>query len=138
LPRTEIGKLVDTLDVADLESEAAHSFQRFHATQADNVLLTAADGRADGGRIRRTLDRFQLDLTRGGLLVCRLGARTPTRVDVAIDGLVVGSLALDATDLQELAIQLPQTLRPGRHLVEVRAQSGHAFRSLHYWAYALP
>jgi hypothetical protein len=132
------GRPLDRLDVADIESEAAHEYRLFWATQQDDVLVTSGDGRADGGRLRRTLDRFTLTLAPGGFLTCRLGARTPTGVDVSIDGNHVGSLSLVAADWQELSLPLPQGLRSGRHWVDVRAREGHSFRSMHYWAFARP
>ncbi len=69
LPWSEHGAIVDTLDVADLESEAEHRYELLGARDGEEVAEegNAPDGRVvvDGGRTQRTRERFVVKLPRG-------------------------------------------------------------------------
>src|SRR5262249_35951492 len=58
------GTQVDALDVADLESEAAHAYAIDASSDRDNQVVQVGDV-ADGGRMARLYDRFVLHLTPG-------------------------------------------------------------------------
>ena len=62
LPWTEHGAIVDTLDVADLESEAEHRYELLGARDGEQIAEegNAPDGRVvvDGGRTHRVRERF--------------------------------------------------------------------------------
>lgn len=58
-PSFDLGKPLDRVDVADLESEAAHGYELFWATQQDCTVFESGGTktRADGGRARRKIER---------------------------------------------------------------------------------
>jgi hypothetical protein len=129
--------LIDELDVADLESEAMHAYVLFAATQADNTLSESWRGGqriADGARRRRTRDSFELETAPGAALVARVGSAAPMRLSVHVDGIDVGAFELDGSAWQEITLELPRTITPGRRRFEVSAE-GSAFTSMHYWSY---
>jgi hypothetical protein len=125
---------VDRVDVADLESESAHAYRLFWAIQQDDVLLTDALGHADGGRAKRTVDEFEIQLAAGGHLVARF-ADGPARLTMTIDGQQVGEWQLDGrTDWEERELTIGSEFE-GRRTVRVTAAPGETFTSLHYWAF---
>jgi len=127
---------IDTLDIADLQSEAAHRYELFRATQTDNVALQDAQGRVDGARQARTWERFELRLAPGGKLVARLRTRAATSLRIEIDASPVGTFDLSG-DLawEEAQLELPSRVPSGRRTVEIEAPDGTSFTSLHYWSY---
>jgi len=126
----------DSLDVADLESEAAHDYALLPATQADDVLLSNGVV-LDGARLHRSRDSFRLDLAPGGRLVTRLGAEQPLTVRLRVAGRVIDSWTVSRPDFEDHALSLPADLPQGPADVEVSAESG-TFSALHYWAYGAP
>ncbi len=136
------GELVDRLDVADLESEAAHGYALFWATQPENrVHESWVDERhaADGGRAGRTLDRFTLAVRPGAKLVARVIVDTPMALDVWVDGKKLDPLSASAQlDWQELALELPADTPDKVARVELAPPSGQTFTSLHYFVLAGP
>jgi hypothetical protein len=129
--------LIDELDVADLESEAAHGYQLFSATQADNLLGEGWHGEraiADGARRRRSRDQFELEAAPGGWLVARVGSATAGELSVLVDGVTVGVLELDGSAWQEITLELPSTIAAGRRRFEITARAV-PFTAMHYWSY---
>ncbi|HEX7671406.1 MAG TPA: hypothetical protein VF395_17555, partial [Polyangiaceae bacterium] len=132
-------KLVDSLDVADLESEASHRYLLLDATQARDTVAEQR-GHADGARTERSRDEFEMKLVPGGTLLARFGARLPVRVRVSAGGRILGTPDLDADAWQEIAIAVPREVAAGTSTVvvvvvdETTAISG-TFDSLHYWSY---
>lgn len=61
-PWTRVGTIVDAVDVADLESEAAHGYELFDARDGEQIAAhdVAPNGVeiVDGGRTNRTRERF--------------------------------------------------------------------------------
>lgn len=127
-------RLLDRLDVADLDSEAAHAYELLPATQADNVAIEQ-HGWVDGARRRRGRDAFSMTLAPGGVLVARLGGEAASQVAVSIDGRPAARWELSDGDVHEVQLVVPAGLRPGRHAVEISAL-GHTFTALHYWSFA--
>jgi hypothetical protein len=127
-------RLLDRLDVADIDSEALHAYELLPATQADDVALEQ-QGWVDGARRNRGREAFRLTLEPAGVLVARLAADLPTSLSIAIDGRPAGEWQLAGTDAQELELALPAGIRPGRHDVEIVAR-GQTFTALHYWSFA--
>jgi hypothetical protein len=124
-------RVIDALDVSDLESEDAHDYVLGEAKRAENLLF-GLEARVDGGRMGRTRDRFRLRFVRGGRLLARLGAMLPyALVRVRIDGAEVGALELGGV-WQELALATGD--RDGEHTVEVEAAPGRTFIAMHYWS----
>jgi hypothetical protein len=126
----------DTLDVADLDSEAAHGYVLLPASQADDVLLSNGVI-LDGARMHRTRESFRLDLAAGGRLVTRLGAEQPLTVSLRIGGRPIESWAVSRPDFEDHVLSLPGDLPTGPAEVEISATSG-TFSALHYWAYDAP
>ncbi|HEY3494652.1 MAG TPA: hypothetical protein VGK73_08210 [Polyangiaceae bacterium] len=131
--RTDVAglRLIDELDVADLESEAAHGYELFAATTAENIAV-GEDGVVDGGRGARTRERFQLRLAAGGTLVARVSASSPVELFFSTDGAPFGSVRVEPNGGSELS--LPISLN-GRRDVLIEARGG-AVTALHYWSYA--
>jgi hypothetical protein len=127
----------DSLDVADLESEAAHGYTLLPASQGEDV-VTSNGVIVDGVRKNRHKDVFQLEVVPGGRFVARLGAdATLTTVSVSIAGRQLGRWAVSRPDFEDHALRLPANLPTGSAEVVVSAESG-AFSSAHYWLYDAP
>jgi hypothetical protein len=108
LPWSAVGETLDEVDVADLESEAAHGYALAGATTGEQTAHAgeAPDGRAvvDGGRLRRTRERFTARLRPGAALVTRLDAVVPTRVHLLVEGAEIGTAEAPAEDWTEVTI----------------------------------
>jgi hypothetical protein len=129
--------LRDALDVADLESEASHGYQLYHASSVHNRVIQDDDsGRLDGGRDERTLEHFELDLEPGGTLVARLTAANTVRIKVSASGQVIGELVLSGKSWEEAALPIPGAVGAGPASIELSAPASHAFSALYYWSYA--
>jgi hypothetical protein len=133
LDAAEPGQLVDELDVADLESEAAHSYALFTATSAQNVAIEWNDA-VDGARRGRSRERFELEVVPNGTLVARLSAETPVTLAVTLAGVELAPLELEPDPVSELSVALPSTLAAGRAQIMLVAHGG-TFSALHYWSY---
>jgi hypothetical protein len=126
-------KLVDELDVADLESEAVHGYRLFAAYSTENR-LTVLDGRADAGRAARTRDRFTLKVARRGTIVMRCGAEAEGRIRMIVGGTVLPPADVTPTLWAELRFEVPPSVNAGNVDVTVEGL-GTTFESLHYWSY---
>jgi hypothetical protein len=130
---TTEGQLLDELDVADLESEAAHGYELGWATPQDNVVV--GDVAVDGGRGRRLLEQFELEVVGGGALVVRLAVNHPTPVELSFAGKTLRQ-GLEAGPFQELRFAVPAELPRGKVAVELRSQE--PLTVLHYWSFGPP
>jgi hypothetical protein len=126
----------DTLDVADLESEAAHAYALLPARQGDDVLLSNGV-LLDGARLHRNRESFRLNLAPGGRLVTRLGAEQPLIVGLSIGGRPITSWTVSRPDFEDHVLSVPADLPAGPAEVQISADSG-TFSSLHYWSYDTP
>jgi hypothetical protein len=133
------GAPIDELDVADLESEAAHAYELHAATLPDNVVVEdASTGRWDGARAERTRETFEIQLSPGGALLVRIGAKAKSRVEVRMANRAVGAMTLSGRSWEELTFAVPTGVPAGRQRVELIAAPESAFSALHYWSYAAP
>ena len=123
---------LDELDVADLESEAAHDYQLGSATAQENV-VESWGRRADGGRTQRSREAFRLQLEPDGLLVLRLSATASTRLTLQVAGRTVAAVQAEPGAFQELALALPHALAAGRQ--DVSLSSNPPLTLLHYWSF---
>jgi hypothetical protein len=131
------GTRIDALDVADLESEAAHAYELYATTQVDNVAVgDPASRRWDGARTRRNRETFELNVSPGGTLLARVGASAPVRLEVRVASRTVGELSLSGRTWEELSIAVPTGVPAGRQTVELIAPPQQSFTALHYWSYA--
>jgi hypothetical protein len=125
---------LDSVDVADLESEQEHDYLVLPAVQADNVVVS--DGVAvDGARTQRTRDCFEIWLAPGAEVVARLGAENPSALALRVDDRVVGRWTLARGEFEEPRLRLPSTISAGRHQLCVEVEQGF-FSAAHYWAFA--
>jgi hypothetical protein len=134
-PWTSVGTIVDALDVADLESEAAHGYVLGPAREGEQTVEEGNDpsGRvvADGGRTHRLRDAFTVTLPSGKELVGIARVEVPAETDLEIRvGARTSRIHAAAGPWQELLFDVPTEPR-GNVEVEVSAASG--FASFHYW-----
>jgi hypothetical protein len=129
------GEPLDELDVADLESEAAHAYELLWASPRDNVIATRG-GVVDGGRAGRTGERFTLDVQGEGSLVVRLGAERSAAVDVWLGARGPTRLVVEPGAFQEVTLRVPEGLP--RAKVAVALNSSAPLTLLHYWSFGPP
>src|SRR5262249_55709245 len=102
-PWSTSASAVDAIDVADLESEAAHRYALEDARDGEQVAgfaPCACEGArpvVDGGRTRRTRESFvaRFPAGRPSRLVARISTTSRVVVHVAIDGRDVGAQPVD-------------------------------------------
>ncbi|MFO0754936.1 MAG: hypothetical protein U0359_00475 [Byssovorax sp.] len=155
--------LADELDVADLESEDAHRYDRRGALDQDDQVVTAGESfdeqgeqksppRSDGGRMRRSVDRFTLQATEGkdGALVLRVGAEEPLTLVVSAGDREVGRVEIPPGAWVERSLPWPSwaSAAPTALTVSVATPKSDAqaltnlpdepprFASFHYWLYS--
>jgi hypothetical protein len=140
-PWTSIGsgKIVDALDVADLDSEDGHGYELLGAHEGEEVAHEgiSPDGATvvDGGRTRRTVERFYALLPQGIAArgIVRLDGQAGTRVQVLVNQRPVGTFELgDDEDWVERTFDIPGASGRGPSNVELRAEGG-AITTFHYW-----
>jgi hypothetical protein len=125
--------IVDRLDIADLESESEHAYERLF-TRASHNRVYEFGSRADGGRAGRTHDLFVLEISPGGDIVGRWVSDTPTTLTLSVDGTERGSVALPGGGHWVHAVFPLGDVAGGPARIEVRRVSGDTFASLHYWS----
>lgn len=137
-PWTKGSAVIDTIDVADLESEKQHHYELLGAKDGEQTTAeeAAPDSAVvvDGGRTNRTRDRFVADLPAGGplALVARIDTSTVTRLRVLVDGTEIGSTDADGGPWKEFVFAIPDSARGTQKRIEVNASEG-TFTSFHYW-----
>lgn len=133
-PTSEVGKrkLIDELDVADLDSEAHHHYVLGAASPVDNIVESLGE-RVDGGRARRTLEQFQFKVDPNGLLVIRLSSSDTTEVKVMYLRQQLASIPVAPGRFQELTVGVPSSFRPG--LITLDVTSTTPITVLHYWSF---
>jgi hypothetical protein len=138
---TTTAEPVDELDVADLESEAAHDYELGSTRDADDQVITYdAEHRAiaDGARLKRSFDRFVLRARPGHslLLVARLMADVPTIVEARAGDRLLGSQVVSAWN--EITFPVPADVAADRMPVVIATRGGGLFGSAHYWLVPAP
>jgi hypothetical protein len=137
LPWTPLATVHDAIDVADLESEAAHGYALLDAHDGEQVVQegNAPDGRIvlDGGRTNRERDRFFAKLPAGGRLigVARVEVLAPTPLRVSVGRREIAHVDVDVGRWIELTFEIPPNMRGERQEIEMSADA--AFTSYHYW-----
>jgi hypothetical protein len=141
-PSTVLTVVHDSLDVADLESEAEHGYQLFGAREGEQIVheSNAPDGNIvlDGARSNRSHEHFFVKLPPvppGGKRVAllRTDAPGPTTIKMSVGGKSAGTQPIDSGPWQELAFEIPAEA-PSSDRVEVDVTSeGGPFASFHYW-----
>lgn len=137
-PWTKTARVVDTIDVADLESEAAHAYELLGAREGEQTVErgNAPDGAIvlDGGRTARTTDRFVARLAPGARTrgIARVQADAPTTLVVRAAGTEILTTLVDDPLWTEIVFDVPAELTAASTPIEVSAQGG-AFTSFHYF-----
>jgi len=137
-PWTPAGAVMDSLDVADLDSESDHDYELLGARDGEEALRegTSPDGATvvDGGRTGRRLERFVARLRPGAPArgIVRLAGSPGTRVRVLMNGEPVAAIDLDDADWVERAFDVPGDTAAARTPVEVRV-GGAPVTTFHYW-----
>ena len=153
-------RILDDIDVADLESEAAHGYDLAGGSDQENhaVLLDPPEGAwpvasgselrdggplgegrppiAEGGRWNRRVDRFTARLEEapaGAWLVARVASDAGAELAVSIGGAEVGTIEVPAGPWVEAAIALPPARLGRQAQVEVALRRGASFQAFHYW-----
>ena len=130
--------ILDTVDVADLESEKEHAYELLGAHDGEQAVVegNAPDGAVvlDGGRTHRIRDRFVVKLPAGHPVhgVGRVETAGHSVVHVQVEGKAVHSQTLDGGPWVEIAFDIPAELAKERTTVEVIAD-GASFSSFHWW-----
>jgi hypothetical protein len=132
-------RVVDTLDVADLESEEDHDYELLGARDGEEIAHegTAPDGAVviDGGRTQRTVERFTAHLPPGVAVrgIVRLDGPSGTHVQVLANEQPIGSFELgDDEDWVERAFDIPAGIGGERSTLELRSEGG-VLTTFHYW-----
>lgn len=138
-PWTRSGAVIDTLDVADLESEAEHAYELLGAHEGEEVAREgdSPDGGPvlDGGRSHRTLERFVVRLVSGQPArgIVRLEGPPGTIVRVQASGEPAGEFGLTtADDWVERTFEVPARAAGPQTHIELRVQGG-PITVFHYW-----
>ena len=143
-PRTVSGRVVDQVDVANVESEASHRYQvdrpartlyrREHLTEQRELEL------ADGGRPVERHESLWLTMPSGKTrLVARWSAQKDAHVTITLDGHPVAAVDITAAgdpmfaphEFTERSIELPEHI--GRTHLEIETEPTDAIESFHYW-----
>jgi hypothetical protein len=140
-PWTKVEDIHDTVDVADLESEAQHRYELLGAKDGEqSTVEDAAPDSAvvvDGGRTNRTRDRFVVDLSAKGArsvsLVARVEVSAAMTLRLLIEDAEVDTASAEPGPWVELVFAVPESARGGSpKRIEVNAPEG-TFTSFHYW-----
>jgi hypothetical protein len=126
---------VDVLDVADLDSERAHTYDLLGAADGEEILTHSVSpaGRdvVDGGRRARARERFRMTLgAHAAEVLVRLEASETTRVYVFANGKPVTTFVVDDGPWTEAAFTLPHVSE--RPTVELVPDNG-TLTTYHYW-----
>jgi hypothetical protein len=133
-------RVVDRVDVADLESEAAHAYRVVRAKDIkENIVRRGVSGEkkgvVDGGRLVRKYETFKVRARAGRptKLVVRLG---PTRNDdlvVTFNGAEVRAPVAKDKGFVETALDIPQRVVRRESSVRVRTAGRTHYFSFHYF-----
>lgn len=150
LPRMKLEagtKIVDEIDVSDLESEKAHGYALLGGSDHDNVAVMSFPPRtndsedespfevADGGRQRRRLDQFRASFESGrsSKLVLRVSADQDTQLVVRVANVDVATVRVSGGEWVEKIVDVPSQSE-NQVFVEVTPKDpAHLFNSFHYW-----
>ncbi|WP_437308241.1 hypothetical protein [Sorangium sp. So ce388] len=143
-------RILDELDVSDLESEAAHAYALEPLADQRNVALaliapeSSAPGEldpsrleiADGGRFHRTADRFVAHLVAlpsEARLVLRVASDDGAELAVSVAGEEVGTVEVPGGPWVERAVPLPAARLSGSTPIAITLRRGSGFNAFHYW-----
>lgn len=133
--------VIDDLDVAHLESEAAHAYEAFPTWRSTLREFPTADPSGDllidGGRQPGAGERFVMRCLPGrpGALILRTEAYVPVRLEVSVDGTRVGELAAERAPLvwSEPVLDLPADVLAAETVTFRVVSQDTTYASYHYW-----
>ncbi|WP_437836198.1 hypothetical protein [Sorangium sp. So ce1153] len=143
-------RILDEIDVSDLESEAAHAYALEPLADQRNVALallapeSSAPGEldpsrleiADGGRFHRTADRFVAHLVAlpsEARLVLRVASDEGAELAVSVAGEEVGTVEVPGGPWVEREVPFPAARLSGPTPIAITLRRGSGFNAFHYW-----
>jgi hypothetical protein len=136
------GPVTDVLDVADLESESEHAYALEGAREGEEVARDGLnpDGAelVDGGRTRRTEERFVAHLRPGAAAQCivRFEAAAGTQVHVLANSEPIAAFEAEPSeDWVERTFEVPRQVAVEHTSIELSFSAG--VTTFHYWFIAL-
>jgi hypothetical protein len=137
-PWTNVGKIVDVLDVADLESEKEHDYSLEGAHDGEETVLesSAPDGHpvVDGGRTRRSREHFFAKLTPGkeSAALVRVRGDATTKLEIFSQGEKLADVTFADSEWIEAPFRIPAKLASAHTEIELRATEG-TVDTFHYY-----
>jgi hypothetical protein len=138
-PWSTAAEIVDDIDVADLDSEAEHSYELCHAHDHEETVREGLSPEGatvvDGGRTHRSLERFVAHLRNSATAhgIVRLEGPAGAHVQILANGEPASSFDLeDEDDWVERSFDLPASVTGPRTRIEVRIDGGPV-TIFHYW-----
>jgi hypothetical protein len=137
LPWSPHGALTDTVDVADLESEAEHRYELLGARDGEEIAEegNAPDGSivVDGGRTQRTRERFVVTVQRGARsrVIGRVAAAAEAKLELRAGGKSAGTTVVEAGPWTEVVFEVPPEVAGDR--VDLEIIAGAPITAFHWW-----
>ncbi|WP_437611238.1 hypothetical protein WMF20_05340 [Sorangium sp. So ce834] len=143
-------RILDEVDVSDLESEAAHGYALEPLADQRNVAVALAAPEsdapgevdraraeiADGGRYYRAADRFVVHVDAPpaeARLVMRVASDDGAELAISVAGEEAGTVEVPAGTWVERAVPLPATRLAGATPIAITLRRGAGFHAFHYW-----
>ena len=132
--------IVDSIDVADLQSEADHGYELLGARDNEQVahrgISPAGATIVDGGRTQRERERFVARLREGTAAhgIVRLDGPPGSRVRILANGAPIATFAVgDDEDWSEHVFDVPASAATARTQFDLQADPGPITTYHHYW-----
>ncbi|KYF86429.1 hypothetical protein BE20_29145, partial [Sorangium cellulosum] len=143
-------RILDEVDVSDLESEAAHGYALEPLADQRNVAVALAAPEsdapgevdraraeiADGGRYYRAADRFVVHVAAPpaeARLVMRVASDDGAELAISVAGEEAGTVEVPAGTWVERAVALPAARLSGATPIAITLRRGAGFHAFHYW-----
>ncbi|WP_437945098.1 hypothetical protein WME98_29535 [Sorangium sp. So ce296] len=143
-------RILDEVDVSDLESEAAHGYALEPLADQRNVAVALAAPEsdapgevdraraeiADGGRYYRAADRFVVHVAAPpaeARLVMRVASDDGAELAISVAGQEAGTVEVPAGTWVERAVALPAARLSGATPIAITLRRGDGFHAFHYW-----
>ncbi len=130
------GAILDTVDVADLESERDHGYELLGAREGEEIVESGFIGGAsftDGGRTERTRERFVAKLSPGRAhhVLARLRSAIDTKVRLSLEGAPDAEVALAGGDWREISLTVAPSAARAKTTMAIASDAPLA--TFHYW-----
>ncbi|MGH7329347.1 MAG: hypothetical protein ACREJX_13445, partial [Polyangiaceae bacterium] len=135
------GATTDELDVADLESEAAHRYDLLGARDNEEIVTSSLtpDGRtvADGGRTNRMREKFLVTLKPGVTqkAVVRLASQMQGELTMLANGRELGSISLQGGgEWEEIGFEIPADVATQSTEITLRVSTPATIYHYYFWS----